>query len=79
MTKPWNEENDLSFHVPLVEEIKELLGAFREASVHAVRPTTNVVAHGLAKEGCENKLRSVWLGDPPASIVNSLVLDISLN
>jgi ribonuclease HI len=78
MAKLRNEEKDRSFHGPLVEEIKELLLGFRNSSVVAVRRTANGTAHDLAKVGCENKTCRVWLGDPPANIVNSLDLDVSL-
>jgi ribonuclease HI len=78
MAKLRKEEKDRSFHGPLVEEIKELLLGFSNSSVVAVRRTANGTAHDLAKVGCENKTCRVWLGDPPANIVNYLVLDASL-
>jgi hypothetical protein len=68
-----------SIYGPIIEEIKELLQDFVGASVRAVRRTANGAAHALAKEGCVNKVNRFWLGVPPASIVNTLVLDASVS
>jgi hypothetical protein len=78
VSKLRQKDKDRSFHGPLLEEVKELLGGFDEITVWAVRRTADVVAHVLAKEGCENKLSRFWLGVPPAVIVNSLDSDVSV-
>jgi ribonuclease HI len=68
-----------SIYGPIIQEIKELLQGFVDVSIRTVRKTVNGVAHALAKEGCINKVNRFWLGVPPASIVNTLVLDGSVS
>jgi ribonuclease HI len=78
VSKLAQEEVDRSFYGPLVEEIKELLRGFEEGMAQAVRRTANSAAHILAKEGCENNVSRIWLGVPPAFIVNILDVDVSV-
>jgi hypothetical protein len=77
VSKLAQEEVDRSFYGPLVEEIKELLRGFEEGMAQVVRRTANSAAHILAKEGCENNVSRIWLGVPPAFIVNILDVDVS--
>jgi ribonuclease HI len=79
VSKLVQEDMDRSFYGPLIEEIKELLRGFDEGMAQVVRRTANSAAHSLAKEGCENNVSRVWLGVPPALIVNVLNLDISVS
>jgi ribonuclease HI len=78
VSKLVREEVDRSFYGPLIEEIKELLRAFEEGIVQAIRRTANSDAHSLAKEGCENNVSRLWHGVPSAFIVNILTLDVSM-
>jgi ribonuclease HI len=75
VSKLVQEDMDRSFYGPLIEEIKELLRGFDEGMAQVVRRTANSAAHSLAKEGCENNVSRIWLGVPPAVIVNVLNLD----
>jgi ribonuclease HI len=70
---------DRSIYGALVEDLKELLSRFEESSISVVRHSANGAAHILAKDGCENKINRIWLGVPAASIVNSIVSDVSVN
>lgn len=67
------DEQDRTIYGPLVEEIKSLLLSFGDSSVRLVRRSANETAHGLAKEGCGNKLCKT------SCIRNQLVLDSLLN
>jgi hypothetical protein len=76
VSKLTQEGMDRSVYGPLIEEIKELLRGFDESMAQVVRRTANSAAHRLAKEGCENNVSRVWLGVPPAFIVNVLNSDV---
>ena len=78
ISKLSGKELDRSVHGPLVEEIKCLLMGFDEFPVKHVRRTGNVVAHRLAKEGCENKMCNAWLESPPSWLMNLLDSDLSV-
>jgi ribonuclease HI len=67
------EGQDRSIYGPLVREIKSLFGNFEETLVRSVRRTANEAAHRMAKNGCDNKLCKVWLGDAPGCIQNMIV------
>jgi hypothetical protein len=76
MAKLKKDEMGRSSHDPLVERVKELLISFRDASVHVVRRSVNQSAHVLAEEGCKIKMCMSRLGDPPASLVKTVVSDV---
>ena len=78
VSKVMGKEMDRSVHGPLVEEIKSLLKGFDVFSVNHVRRTCNVVAHRLAKEGCENNVCNTWLGCPPGWLMDLVALDASV-
>lgn len=73
LNAPWK---DFSVHGPLVEYLKRAMRQFHRCSVRSVRRTANVVAHNLAREGCSNKLRKTWLGNPPECVISALARDL---
>jgi hypothetical protein len=70
-----SEGQDRSIYGSLVDDLKNLLRGFQEASVSLVRRSANGVAHSLAQEGCVNKRCNVWVEVPPDFIVNRVSLD----
>jgi hypothetical protein len=76
MAKLKKDEMGRSSHDPLVERVKELLISFRDASVHVVHRSANQSTHVLAEEGCKIKMCMSRLGDPPASLVKTVVSDV---
>jgi ribonuclease HI len=67
------EGQDRSIYGPLVREIKSLFGNFEETLARLVWRTEIEAAHRMVKNGCDNKLCKVWLGDARGCIENKIV------
>ena len=71
-----NHHKELSSAGPWMQEIKSMLTSFSEFKVSWVRRSANITAHKLAKVGVGDELRKVWLGIPPARVLDVILDEI---
>jgi hypothetical protein len=70
---------ECSIYEPLVHEIKSLFGSFEETLVLTMWRSANAVVHRMAKDGCDNNLCKMWLGDIPSCIQNMIIREYRFN